>query len=109
MSQDIKDILSIITPIILALIALLQNRMNKKQDKIQEQTDGKLTQLIAASNLASLQTGKLEGLAATHEDIPNDIAEDKSKTSVAEKGAVVDVKIVDQNKVIDVKETPDKK
>lgn len=66
----IKDILSIVvTPIILAWIALLQVRANKKQNEIGVKVDGMTSKLVEAEKGKSAAEGKLDGLAQAKADM----------------------------------------
>lgn len=81
--ETIKAIGAIITPIVLAYIAYKQIGLSKKQDEIRKDVDGKMTQLLEVTGAKERAEGKLEEKAE-------------------QKAAVVDVKIVDQDKVIKV-------
>lgn len=91
--ETIKAVGAIVTPIILAWIAYLQIRGNKKQDVIHAQINGMQEKLIVAEKSASKEIGKEEGRLQQRAEVKED--------SVTPSG-VVDVKIVDQDKEVKV-------
>lgn len=109
------------TVIILACISgffgLVTLLINKKINKIAKDVNGKITALLqskdqtsVAKQSASLATGKLEGIAAMNPDNPALLELSKeANTPVPEKGAVLDVNIVDQHKPVEVTQKPDDK
>lgn len=84
--EVIKAVGAVVTPIILAWITYLQIKNGKKQDVIHAQINGMQEKLIVAEKGISKAEGKEEERAEAKED---------SKS-------VVDVKIVDQDKVVKV-------
>lgn len=64
----IKEIGSIVTPIVLAYIAFLQIKIAKKQDVIHKQVNGMQEKLITAEKGISKAEGKEEQRAETIED-----------------------------------------
>lgn len=92
-SETIKEVGAIITPIVLAIIAYLQIKNNKKQEVIHGQINGMQEKLITAEKGISKAEGKEEQRAESKED----------------NKPIVDVNIVDQEKEVKViVEKPDK-
>lgn len=97
LSETIKEVGIIITPIILAWIAFLQIRNNKKQEVIHGQINGMQEKLIVAEKSASKEIGKAEGKQEQRAEAKEDSA------------SVTDVNIVDQKEAVKViTEKPDK-
>lgn len=91
---------------LLSLIATLL--INNKVNKVAKEVNGHTTlllrgkdELAVAKQSASLAQGKLAGMAANDPGI-KDISKDESSATVTGKDAVLDVKIVDQDKTIRV-------
>lgn len=64
----IKEIGQIITPIVLAWIALQQVRLSKKQEQIHKDVNGKMAQLLEVTGTAKKAEGKVEGIAQQKEE-----------------------------------------
>lgn len=80
-TETIKAIGAIITPIILAFITYLQVRMNKKQEQIHKDVNGKMAQLLEVSGVAKKAEGKAEQRAeseTTAQDVVQAIKDDPS-------------------------------
>lgn len=101
--QTIKDIVVILTPVALAIIAYKQSQMSNKQKTIGVQIDGMKTELVEAVKGRAEAEGQLTGMAKAKEEAA--VVATTTKTEVQE------VKIVEQAKPIDVKidKTTDKK
>lgn len=95
--KDLKDILTIITPPILAYITYKQIKMSAKQKEIAVKVDGMTSKLVEAEKGKSDAEGQLKG---------RDDAKAEQKVEVATPAnplAPIAVKIVDQAKTVEVK------
>lgn len=91
--ESIKAVGAIVTPLVLAWIAYKQVSLSKKQEQIHKDVNGKMAQLLDITGAKERAEGKLEG---------------KEEQKAETKDGVVDVKIVDQEKVIKVGIEPTK-
>lgn len=104
--QDLKDILALLTPVILAIIAYLQVKASQKQKEIGVKVDGMTSKLVEAEKGKSAAEGELKGLAAGKAElvVPVDLKV-SLKEEVVEKVAekVVDTVKADPEIKIEVK------
>lgn len=90
--ETVKDIVTILTPVALAIIAYKQVQLNNKQKVIGTQIDGMKSELVDAVAGRNKAEGQLQGM----EKAKKDAVEIKVQ-------GVQEVKIVEQAKPIDVK------
>lgn len=108
----VKDILTILTPIVLAWIGLLQLRANKKQNEIGVKVDGMTSKLVEAEKGKSAAEGELKGQAQARADmvipvIPLSDVKVSLKEEVVKKVAETVVETVKSDPAIEVKKKID--
>lgn len=91
--ETIKDIVTIITPVAIAYIALKQTQLHNKQKVIGVQIDGMKSELVEAVKGRAAAEGEIVGMAKAKEEA----------AVVIKTAGVQEVKIVEQAKPIDVK------
>ena len=102
--KDIKDILAILTPVALALIAYFQFKAGQKQKEIGLKVDGMTSKLVEAEKGKSSAEGELKGLAAAEAKlvIPADVKV-SLKEEVVQKVAETVVETVKSDPAIEIK------
>lgn len=106
--KDVKDILTILTPIAIAWIAYLQVRANKKQNEIGVKVDGMTSKLVEAEKGKSNAEGQLQAIAQAKSEmvipvIPLADVKVSLKEEVVKKVAETVVETVKSDPTIEVK------
>lgn len=102
--KDLKDILTLLTPVAIAWIAYLQIKISAKQKEIGVKVDGMTSKLVEAEKGKSDAEGQLKGRADAKAEIviPANI-EVALKTDTVEKVAETTVETIKTDPAIDVK------
>lgn len=110
--KDIKDIMTILTPIAIAWIGYLQIKTNKKQNEIGVKVDGMTSKLVEAEKGKSDAEGQLKGMAQAKAEmvipvIPLADVKVSLKEEVVKKVAETVVETVKSDPAIEVKKKID--